>query len=484
MDSSIESWKRQLEIRRKNLNRLEEQAAGYGSLDVPLWLQNKIELEEREIARLEGKLRSPDAIKELEALYQQGVQAMLNGQWATAIKYLEQVIARDPLYKNAAELLEETKLRLQQEKELRVKVRVAYIGRIGAVIMAVMVLVGVLGFPTITEFANSLFAPTPTSVAITNTITPTPTVTSTPTAVPTPTPTSVLDVFAKTSRFLTIEDLKYVGTYQSEGFVSMYSSEDWATCPSETLSLDSIAGVAVRGEWTVSECGDRFETRVREEVTVLQNTQETEHLFKTLVAEAKRVPWFHTAYEFATEYGSFWVVRSDYQNGTTATMIAEVDGGVIQLFIDSNAAIDEMNLNALILSAILRLRQYPLSRGVPILLDTSLFSEKEGRSLAIYPIPQTRRVYDLQPTISEIMQKYGEADRIIETKLIYGLDALDNPIKLGAKVYYYGDYGFSILVDQVIDQETLDYIRDTYGWESYETLINPKNGEVIWVVVD
>jgi hypothetical protein len=306
-----------------------------------------------------------------------------------------------------------------------------------------------------------------------------------PTDTPTPTPTSVLDSLADISRFLAIEDLKYVGTYQSQEFVSIYRGEDWVTCPSETLSLDSIEGVAIRGEWMIPECGDRFETRVREDVNVLQNTHETERLFKTLVAEARKVPWFYTAYELATEYGSFWVVRSDYQNGTTATMVAEVDGGVVQLFIDSKAVIDEMNLNALILSAILRLRRFPLARGVLILLDTSLFPESVGQSLVIYPpISGMRRVYAPQPTIAQIMQKYGEPNKIVETELTYGLDALSDPIKLDAKVYYYGSYGFGSLVDQVIDKETLDYVKETYDAETYQTLTSPKKGEIIWVMAD
>lgn len=65
------------------------------------------------------KRRRPNApLEVLGELYEKGVQAMLAGQWLTAIKYFEQVVAQDPLYKNAKELLEESKLKLQREKEL------------------------------------------------------------------------------------------------------------------------------------------------------------------------------------------------------------------------------------------------------------------------------------------------------------------------------------------------------------------------------
>jgi len=54
--SELESAKHQLEIHQKNLRKLEEQAALYGPLDVPLKLPNSIELEKKEIARLEMKI--------------------------------------------------------------------------------------------------------------------------------------------------------------------------------------------------------------------------------------------------------------------------------------------------------------------------------------------------------------------------------------------------------------------------------------------
>ena len=318
--------------------------------------------------------------------------------------------------------------------------------------------------------------------------------TDTPT--PAPTPTSEIDgilgPFEKFSRFLRTKDLTaYVGTYDSdtEKILSIYSSEDWDTCPSETVSIDSIAGVTVasqiKGEWVVPDCNkNSFETRVTEELTILEDTQASEDLYRKLSAETENASFFKTGFEMKTELGTFWVARSDYENGTTAIMVTRVDEAVIQLSVESDEVIDERNLSLLTLSAIVPLIEYPLNRGVPILLDPSSFSETEGRSLVIYPIPQTRRIYDLQPKISEIIQKYGEPDRIEETKLTYGKDASDKSIKLDAIVYYYGDYGFGILVDQVIDQEILDYIEETYGSETYETLINPKNGEVIWVVVE
>lgn len=48
--------RRELQRRSRNLSKLEEQAANYGSLDVPLKLQNSIEAEKERIAELEEKL--------------------------------------------------------------------------------------------------------------------------------------------------------------------------------------------------------------------------------------------------------------------------------------------------------------------------------------------------------------------------------------------------------------------------------------------
>lgn len=53
---NILTIKKQLKQRRKNLAQLEEQAAKYGSLDVPLKLQNSIEAEQEKIVELEEKL--------------------------------------------------------------------------------------------------------------------------------------------------------------------------------------------------------------------------------------------------------------------------------------------------------------------------------------------------------------------------------------------------------------------------------------------
>lgn len=52
----VQNLRRQLDIHRKNLSNLEEQAALYGKLDVPLKLVNQIELEKEEIRRLEAEL--------------------------------------------------------------------------------------------------------------------------------------------------------------------------------------------------------------------------------------------------------------------------------------------------------------------------------------------------------------------------------------------------------------------------------------------
>lgn len=52
----VQNLRRQLDIHRKNLSNLEEQAALYGKLDVPLKLVNQIELEREEIRRLKAEL--------------------------------------------------------------------------------------------------------------------------------------------------------------------------------------------------------------------------------------------------------------------------------------------------------------------------------------------------------------------------------------------------------------------------------------------
>lgn len=333
--------------------------------------------------------------------------------------------------------------------------------------------------------------PTPTNTLIPPTDTPVP-----PSDTPTPTPTSEIDEifkpFENISRLLLKKDLAtYVGTFDSETeeYLNIYSLEDWDTCQSGTPDFNSNVGepivAQIRGEWAVPDCSrNSFETRVTEDLIVLEDTQASEDLYRDLVAEARRAPFFKSGFEMETQYATFWVVRSDYEDGTTAIMVTRVDEAVIQISIESDEVIDERNLSILTLAAVVQLINYPLNRGVPILLDPSLFAENVGRSLAVYPIPQTRRVYEPQPTISEIIQMYGEPDRIEETQLHYASDELDDSIELDAKVYYYGTYGFGILIDQEIDQDTLDYIKEAYGPETYEPLINPKNGEVIWVVVE
>jgi DNA-binding NtrC family response regulator len=52
----VQNLRRQIDIHRKNLSNLEEQAALYGKLDVPIKLVNQIELEKEEIRRLETEL--------------------------------------------------------------------------------------------------------------------------------------------------------------------------------------------------------------------------------------------------------------------------------------------------------------------------------------------------------------------------------------------------------------------------------------------
>ncbi len=52
----VQNLRRQIDIHRKNLSNLEERAALYGKLDVPIKLVNQIELEKEEIRRLETEL--------------------------------------------------------------------------------------------------------------------------------------------------------------------------------------------------------------------------------------------------------------------------------------------------------------------------------------------------------------------------------------------------------------------------------------------
>jgi len=52
----VQNLRRQIDIHRKNLSNLEERAALYGKLDMPLKLVNQIELEKEEIRRLETEL--------------------------------------------------------------------------------------------------------------------------------------------------------------------------------------------------------------------------------------------------------------------------------------------------------------------------------------------------------------------------------------------------------------------------------------------
>lgn len=56
----IESFKRQLSQRRRNLNYLNEQSAMYSAADVPLDLHNKIEAEKVAIAMLENRINTWD----------------------------------------------------------------------------------------------------------------------------------------------------------------------------------------------------------------------------------------------------------------------------------------------------------------------------------------------------------------------------------------------------------------------------------------
>lgn len=58
VDNTIDSLRRQLARHHANLNKLREDAAIYGAGDVPLRLQNQIEVEQHRIAEIEAELRS------------------------------------------------------------------------------------------------------------------------------------------------------------------------------------------------------------------------------------------------------------------------------------------------------------------------------------------------------------------------------------------------------------------------------------------
>jgi hypothetical protein len=52
----LEFWRSQLQRRYRNLQKLKEQLALYGSLEAPLRLLNQIEAEEQKIAEIEARL--------------------------------------------------------------------------------------------------------------------------------------------------------------------------------------------------------------------------------------------------------------------------------------------------------------------------------------------------------------------------------------------------------------------------------------------
>lgn len=192
--SELESAKHQLEIHQKNLRKLEEQAALYGPLDVPLKLPNSIELEKKEIARLEMK------IAELERPKSPPVKKTVPGERSVRV-----------------EVQGRKRGCLIWWGSLSDGTKAAYIGLIGTVIAAIMGLTGVLGAPFITELAKSLFAPTATfTPTSTHTPTSTPTATQTPTDTPTPTNTPVPPTLEVTynpgSRTITI----YPGNAQAQ----------------------------------------------------------------------------------------------------------------------------------------------------------------------------------------------------------------------------------------------------------------------------
>ena len=69
--------RRLLEIHRKNLQNLEERKANYGSLDVPLSLENQIEKEQANIAALEPLVKPAPSQK-----IQEFVTQASDGNWA------------------------------------------------------------------------------------------------------------------------------------------------------------------------------------------------------------------------------------------------------------------------------------------------------------------------------------------------------------------------------------------------------------------
>jgi hypothetical protein len=142
MSDDLESLKRQLEIHLRNLHKLEEQRAGYGSLDVPLKILNQIEFEKEEIARIEKEIA--------------GLKRRSQGS---------------------------------KTEEPKPEMKVAWIGLIGVVAAATIGLLGSLGAPIMVKWAERHFAPSGESVTVATTLTLTPTATPTLTATPTNTPT-------------------------------------------------------------------------------------------------------------------------------------------------------------------------------------------------------------------------------------------------------------------------------------------------------
>lgn len=149
----------ELKIHYRNRSELRKRIAMHGPGAAPLFLHSQLDAVEATILQLEREL----GLRPLNDLYQRGVQAARDKQWATAIKYLEQVVARDPLYDNAAELLEETRERRLGERipvldRPLMKVLRTWVFQVGAIVAVLTLVVAVTWFWP--DIRTLLFPPT------------------------------------------------------------------------------------------------------------------------------------------------------------------------------------------------------------------------------------------------------------------------------------------------------------------------------------
>ena len=127
-----------LETARRALAHLENQAAGYTSLTIPVNLQIELDDKRKEVAGLEAGLRSaihtsdasiseasdadkgmqargkkPEAPVNLGDLYYQGMSALVLGEWQQAQRHFAALVDADPGYRDAAARLAQVEAQLQ-----------------------------------------------------------------------------------------------------------------------------------------------------------------------------------------------------------------------------------------------------------------------------------------------------------------------------------------------------------------------------------